>query len=135
MLQLSEFCTDEVFTVLTHQLRDRKGEELKIAVETLDAKLLGVITEGSEYVAAVHFTGRLKVSGGNTDEIENVNEVWSLTRPVENGNQAGSSLESSRSKPDFSTFFTRNPAEKSAGFFLLKKSKNMLRKHSVLHVF
>ena len=87
VLQLSEFCTDEVFTVLTHQLRDRKGEELKIAVETLDAKLLGVITEGSEYVAAVHFTGRLKVSGGNTDEIENVNEVWSLTRPVENGNQ------------------------------------------------
>lgn len=97
---------------------DRKGEKLKIAVETLDAKLLGVITEGSEYVAAVHFTGRLKVSGGNTDEIENVNEVWSLTRPLRTEIRAGSSLESSRSKPDFQYVFSQETRQKNLpGFF------------------
>ena len=78
VLQLSDFCTDEVFTVLTHQLRDRKGEALSIKVLSLSAQLGGFAEEASEYVAAVHFTGRLDVSG----EIEEVNEVWSLVKPV-----------------------------------------------------
>ena len=87
VLQLSDFCTDEVFTILTHQLRERHGEKLQIAVQALDAKLLGVMTEGNEYVAAIHFTGRLDVSG-ETREIEDVNEVWTLTKPV-SGNGEG----------------------------------------------
>ena len=45
------------------------------------------MTEGNEYVAAIHFTGRLDVSG-ETREIEDVNEVWTLTKPV-SGNGEG----------------------------------------------
>ncbi len=86
VLQLSDFCTDEVFTVITHQLRDRKGEKISIEVQSLDAELKGIVREGDEYVAAVHFTGRLHVTG-SADEIEDVNEVWSLVRPVQDSSQ------------------------------------------------
>lgn len=83
VLQLSEFCTDEVFTVLTHQLRDRHGEKLDISVLSLNAELSGLTTEGDTYLAAVHFTGRVNVSC----EVEEVNEIWSLERPVADQNQ------------------------------------------------
>ena len=83
VLQLSDFCTDDVFTVLTHQLRDRKGETLSIQVKSLAAELSGFAVEGQEYVAAVHFTGSVEVSG----ELEEVNEVWSLVKPVGESDQ------------------------------------------------
>lgn len=78
VLQLSEFCTDEVFTVLTHQLRDRHGETLTIRIQSLSAELTSLSVEGAEYVAAVRFTGRLDVSG----DIEEVDEIWSLVHSV-----------------------------------------------------
>lgn len=81
VLQLSEFCTDEVFTELTHQLKDRHGETLSIRIESLTAELAGFSTEGAEYVAAVRFKGRLDVSG-KVSEIEEVDEIWTLVRSV-----------------------------------------------------
>lgn len=83
VLKLSEFCTDDVFTEITHQLKDRKGEALTISIQSLSAELSGFAKDGTDYVAAVHFTGSLDVSG----ELEEVNEVWSLSRPVADSTQ------------------------------------------------
>ena len=86
VLQLSEFCTDEVFTELTHQLKDRHGEALTIRVESLAAELVGFSTEAAEHVAAVRFKGRLDVSG-KVSEVEEVDEIWTLVHPVEDSSR------------------------------------------------
>lgn len=76
--QLQEFTTNDMFIALTHELRGRAGST-HTEIDTLDAKLLGIETLGSDHVASVRFTGTLKVDG----EPESVDEVWNLSKPVD----------------------------------------------------
>jgi len=76
--QLQEFTTNEMFIALTHELRARSGAT-RTEVISMDAVLLGIESLPTEYVASVRFTGTLKVDG----DIESVDEVWNLTKPVD----------------------------------------------------
>lgn len=78
--ELSDFTTDEMFIALTHELRARGGES-RTEIVAVDATLLGIESNASDYVASVKFDGTVRVDG----EIERVSEVWNLTKPVRGG--------------------------------------------------
>lgn len=78
LAELEEFTSPEMFVALTHELNAR-GSVSDAEVVTLDAELLGIETTAQEYVASVRFSGTLRVGG----EIEQVDEVWNLTKPVQ----------------------------------------------------
>lgn len=78
VLEISDFTTNELFTSVTHQLRERGSLEQKSEVIDLSAKFLGMVEEGNEYVAVVRFDGAMKVNG----EFEEVHESWILTQPT-----------------------------------------------------
>lgn len=75
---LSDFTTDEVFRTVTHQLRERGAQDYQTEIVTLKSDFRGIVRDGEEYLAGVHFDGTLNVS----DEAERVDETWILTKPV-----------------------------------------------------
>ena len=75
---LSDFTTDEVFRTVTHQLRERGAQDYQTEIVTLKSNFRGIVRDGEEYLAGVHFDGTLNVSG----EAERVDETWILTKPV-----------------------------------------------------
>jgi predicted lipid-binding transport protein (Tim44 family) len=75
--QLQEFTSNEMFIALTHELRAR-GSATRTEVVKMETALLGVETLGTDHVASVRFTGVVKVDG----EVEQVDEVWNLAKPV-----------------------------------------------------
>ena len=75
---LSDFTTDEVFRTVTHQLRERGAQDYQTEIVTLKSDFRGIVRDGEEYLAGVHFDGTLNVSG----EAECVDETWILTKPV-----------------------------------------------------
>jgi predicted lipid-binding transport protein (Tim44 family) len=77
--ELAEFTTDEMFTALTHELAARGGGTSKTEILALDAALLGIETSATDHLASVRFTGTLRVDG----EVEQVDEVWNLVKPVD----------------------------------------------------
>jgi predicted lipid-binding transport protein (Tim44 family) len=78
LAQLEEFTTHDMFVALTHELRAR-GKGTRTEVLTLDASLLGIESTPKEHLASVRFSGSLNVDG----EIEQVDEVWNLSKPVD----------------------------------------------------
>ena len=77
LAELEEFTTRDMFVALTHELRAR-GAGTRTEVLTLDAALLGIESTPAEHLASVRFSGSLRVDG----EIEQVDEVWNLSKPV-----------------------------------------------------
>lgn len=75
---LNDFTTDEVFRTVTQQLRERGAQDYQTEIVTLKSDFRGIIQDGDEYLAGVHFDGTLNVSG----EAERVDELWILTKPV-----------------------------------------------------
>ena len=75
---LSDFTTDEVFRTVTHQLRERGAQDYQTEIVTLKSDFRGIVRDGEEYLAGVHFDGTLNGSG----EAERVDETWILTKPV-----------------------------------------------------
>ena len=74
---LQQFTTPQLFTALTHELRNRRDNASRAThVVSLDAHLLGIETSAREHIASVHFSGTLSVDGAN----ESIDEVWNLTR-------------------------------------------------------
>jgi predicted lipid-binding transport protein (Tim44 family) len=79
LAELQEFTTQPMFVALTHELRARGTPSSKTEILALDASLLGIETAASEHLASVRFTGTLRVDG----EVEQVDEVWNLSKPVQ----------------------------------------------------
>ena len=78
VIELSDFTTQDLFIEITHALRERGAQNHETTVLQLDNQLVGIAQQGDEYVAVVHFTGKLSVSG----EEEVVDDDWILTKPV-----------------------------------------------------
>ena len=76
---ISDFTTDEVFRTVTHQLRERGSQDYETEIVTLKSDFRGIVRDGDEYLAGVHFDGTINVSG----EAERVDETWILSKPVE----------------------------------------------------
>ena len=77
--QLAEFTTQQMFTELTHELRARGNVKTRTEIVTLEAALLGIESGATEHLASVRFAGTLRIDG----EIEQVEEVWNLSKPVD----------------------------------------------------
>ena len=75
---ISDFTNDEVFRTVTHQLRERGAQDYQTEIVTLKSDFRGIVRDGEEYLAGVHFDGTLNVSG----EAERVDETWILSKPV-----------------------------------------------------
>jgi predicted lipid-binding transport protein (Tim44 family) len=75
---LSEFTSDDVFLAVTHQLRERGAQDYTTEIVTLKSDFRGIVQDGDEYLAGVHFDGTLNVNG----EAERVDETWILSKPV-----------------------------------------------------
>ena len=78
LAELEEFTTRDMFVALTHEMRSR-GAGSRTEVLTLDASLLGIESTAAEHLASVRFSGSLRVDG----EVEQVDEVWNLTKPTD----------------------------------------------------
>lgn len=79
VIEISDFTTQDIFVAITHQLRERGHEVYHSEILELKNELLGIAEEGGVYLAAVEFKGRIQIG----DEIEVLDEVWTLEKPVE----------------------------------------------------
>lgn len=80
---IREFTTPEVFAELKMQITERGAQKDFTDVVAIDAELLGIETEGGDYVASVRFIGSIKPAADAL--AEPFQEVWNLSKPV-NGN-------------------------------------------------
>ncbi|UGQ46824.1 Tim44 domain-containing protein [Massilia endophytica] len=77
---IREFTTPEVFAELKMQIQERGGKADYTDVVQIDAELLGIENNGTDYLASVQFTGQIKPA---PDALaEPFNEVWNLVKPV-----------------------------------------------------
>lgn len=79
VIEISDFTTQDIFVAITHQLRERGHEVYHSEILELKNELLGIAEEGGVYLAAVEFKGSIQIG----DEIEVLDEVWTLEKPVE----------------------------------------------------
>lgn len=77
VIEISDFTDNDLFTAVTHQLRERKGEVYHTVVKRLENELLGIALEGGAYFASVRFEGELEING----EAETLDETWILRKP------------------------------------------------------
>jgi len=77
---IREFTTPEVFAELKMQIQERGGKADYTDVVSIEAELLGIENNGTEYLASVQFGGQIKPA---PDALaEPFNEVWNLVKPV-----------------------------------------------------
>ena len=79
VIEISDFTTTEVFTAITHQLRERGAQAYKSDIKELKNELLGITESDGVYLANIRFTGRIEIDG----EVEEFDETWILEKPVE----------------------------------------------------
>lgn len=80
---INEFTTPEMFAELKMQIQERGATTNTTDVVVIDAELLGMETNGDEYLASVKFSGRISENVGAA--AEPFTEIWNLSKPV-NGN-------------------------------------------------
>jgi predicted lipid-binding transport protein (Tim44 family) len=78
---IREFTTDEMFEALERDIAERRGESQQTDVESLEADLVDVATEGNHHWASVRFSGRVRETPG-TPSI-GFSEVWNLVKPAD----------------------------------------------------
>ncbi|MEO8004654.1 MAG: TIM44-like domain-containing protein [Betaproteobacteria bacterium] len=79
LTDIREFTTPEAFAEIRMQLDDDKDSVNKTEVVTIDAKLLGIETGTTDYLASVHFSGTIRENGQG--EAAPFSEVWNLSKP------------------------------------------------------
>jgi predicted lipid-binding transport protein (Tim44 family) len=77
--EIADFTTNDMFIALTHELRARGAAPTSVAIDTMDARLLGIESTPAEHIASVRFTGTLRIDG----EHEAVDEVWNLSKAAD----------------------------------------------------
>jgi predicted lipid-binding transport protein (Tim44 family) len=77
---IREFTTPEVFAELKMQITERGAQADFTDVVSIDAELLGIETNASDYLASVKFIGKIKPA---PDALaEPFQEVWNLSKPL-----------------------------------------------------
>ncbi|HEY7239225.1 MAG TPA: Tim44-like domain-containing protein [Burkholderiales bacterium] len=78
---IREFTTDEMFEALERDVLERRGTAQQTDIESLDAQLVDVATEGSQHWASVRFSGRVREVPGVAPA--DFAEVWNLVKPAD----------------------------------------------------
>lgn len=81
MDDLKTFTTPEVFAEVQMQYQERGRAAQQTDVVQLDAALLEVVTEGSQYIASVRFSGLLREDAHAAPAA--FDEIWHLAKPVD----------------------------------------------------
>jgi predicted lipid-binding transport protein (Tim44 family) len=76
---IREFTTDEMFGELEREVLERRGQSQQTDIESLDAELLDLATEGDRHWASVRFSGRVRETHGTPSV--GFAEVWNLVKP------------------------------------------------------
>ena len=79
--EIREFTTDELFEALERDVVERRGEGQQTDVESLEAELVDLATEGERHWASVRFSGRVRESRGAPSV--GFAEVWNLVKPAD----------------------------------------------------
>jgi predicted lipid-binding transport protein (Tim44 family) len=78
LAELRKFTSDDMHRALAAELQTRVGPN-RTDVVALDSALLGIESSAVEHLASVRFTGAVRTNG----ELERVDEVWNLAKPVD----------------------------------------------------
>jgi predicted lipid-binding transport protein (Tim44 family) len=78
---IREFTTDEMFTELERDVVERRGLSQQTDIESLDAELVDLATEGERHWASVRFSGRVRETHGTPSA--GFAEVWNLVKPAD----------------------------------------------------
>jgi len=77
---IREFTTEEMFDALEKDIAERRGESQQTDIESLDADLVELATEGERHWASVRFSGRVRETPGTPSV--GFSEVWNLVKPT-----------------------------------------------------
>ncbi|MGI4848585.1 MAG: Tim44 domain-containing protein [Janthinobacterium lividum] len=77
---IREFTTPEMFAEMRMQLQERGAVANHTDVVAIDAELLGIETQGDEYLASVKFSGQIRETADAA--AAPFAEVWNLSKPV-----------------------------------------------------
>lgn len=78
---IREFTTPEMFAEIRLEMQERGDAPQQTDVVTLNAELLEVAQEGSQYLASVRFHGAIREEAGAAPEA--FDELWHLSKPVD----------------------------------------------------
>ncbi|HXJ52250.1 MAG TPA: Tim44-like domain-containing protein [Burkholderiales bacterium] len=78
---IREFTTDEMFEALERDIHERHGAGQQTDIESLDAQLVDLATEGPQHWASVRFSGRVREVPGAVPV--DFAEVWNLVKPAD----------------------------------------------------
>jgi predicted lipid-binding transport protein (Tim44 family) len=78
---IREFTTDEMFEELQRDVAGRRGESQQTDIESLEADLVDLATEGERHWASVRFSGRVRETSGTAPA--GFAEVWNLVKPAD----------------------------------------------------
>jgi len=78
---IREFTTDEMFEALKRDIHERHGAGQQTDIESLDAQLVDLATEGPQHWASVRFSGRVREVPGAVPV--DFAEVWNLVKPAD----------------------------------------------------
>jgi predicted lipid-binding transport protein (Tim44 family) len=78
---IREFTTDEMFEALERDVAERRGQSQQTDIESLEAELVDLATEGERYWASVRFSGRARETPGTAPV--GFAEVWNLVKPAD----------------------------------------------------
>lgn len=79
LADLATFTTPEMFAELKLEINQRNGADNQTDVVTLEAEMIGVDEEGSDYYASVHFSGMIREDPNAS--AQPFSELWTLTKP------------------------------------------------------
>jgi predicted lipid-binding transport protein (Tim44 family) len=77
--RLREYLTPEMFDAVRAEITERGDAPQRTEVFGLEAQVLAVAEEGSDYVASVRFTGSVREQHGAVPQ--DLDETWHLTKP------------------------------------------------------
>ena len=77
---LRDMMTPQLCSEIESQIRERGNAPQKTEIVTLDAKVMEVVQEGSNYIASVRFTGLIREEP--SAQPESFDEIWHLQKPV-----------------------------------------------------
>lgn len=83
LAQLRQYLTPAMYEAVREDVASRGNEPQKTEVFGLEAQVLDVVQEDGHHVVSVRYTGSIRHAHG--DAIEDLQEVWHLTRPSDGG--------------------------------------------------
>jgi predicted lipid-binding transport protein (Tim44 family) len=78
---IREFTTPEMFAEIKMDLADRGASPNKTDVVSVEAELLGIETQATDYLASVRFSGMIREE--SNAPAQPFAEVWNLSKPTQ----------------------------------------------------